>query len=107
LLKFNKHPQGYRLELFEILTERFNLQELQTLCFAIPVNYDSLEGGDLGSKARELVLFLMRSGRLQELVETGKSLRPEITWPNIPSSKTQKRDWMEIEKEFNNLSSEF
>ncbi len=100
MFRFNKHPQKYRLELFEILTNKFNLQEFQTLCFAIPVNYDLLAGDNLGSKARELILDLMRKGRLEKLVATGRDLRPDIDWPQIPTSKTQKRDFKAIEEDF-------
>ena len=67
-------------ELRKILAERFNADELHTLCFDLGVNYDDLPGKGNADKARELVSYLERRNRIPELEEIGKQLRPDISW---------------------------
>jgi len=67
-------------KLRQVLTERFNESELRNLCFDLHVDYESLTGAGKEDKARELVAYLERRGRLSELVETGKRQRPDIDW---------------------------
>ncbi len=73
--------------LFQILTERFNQDELRTLCFELPVDYDSLTGEGLAGKARELVALLKRHERIRDLIRIGHRMRPDIDWPGITSRK--------------------
>jgi len=67
-------------ELRQILDARFDAGELRTLCFDLGVDYDDLPGEGKSDKARELVAYLERHGRLSELIRTGKQLRPDIAW---------------------------
>jgi hypothetical protein len=53
----------------ETVIERFNDEELRTLCEELGVDYDSLPAQGKAGKARELVAHLRRRGRLPELVE--------------------------------------
>ena len=71
-------------QLRQLLTMHFDEGELRTLCFELGIEYDDLAGGNRADKTRELVKYLERRGRLSGLIETGKGLRPEISWPNIP-----------------------
>ena len=59
-----------------ILVDRFDLEELRTLCFDLGVDYDSLRGEGKEAKARELVGYIERRGRLDELETRIKQLRP-------------------------------
>jgi hypothetical protein len=68
-------------QLREILTNRFDEGELRTLCFDLGVDYDILPGESKADKARELVAFLERRQRLDELFQVGPRLRPDILWP--------------------------
>jgi len=65
------------------IDKRFNEGELRTLCFDLGVDYDGLPGQGKVDKARELVSFLERRDRIPELVETGKQLRPDISWGSV------------------------
>ncbi len=47
---------------------RYNLEELAQLCFALNVDYDELAGQTKSAKTRELVQFMGRRGRLDELI---------------------------------------
>jgi len=53
--------------LHRLLVERYNLEELRTLCFQLSVPFDDLGGEGRQAKARELILWLRRRGRLGEL----------------------------------------
>lgn len=59
----------------------FSLQELKTLCFELDVEFDDLGGEGRSDKARELVTFVQRRGRLIDLLQTLASERPGIAWP--------------------------
>lgn len=60
------------------LIERYNLEELRTLCFDLGVSYDSLGGEGLESKARELVAFMQRRSELDRLLSAIRSTRGNI-----------------------------
>jgi predicted transcriptional regulator len=79
-------PRGQELQylrkLLQVLDKCFDEGELRTLCFHLDVDYDSLPGEGKANKARELVAYLERRGRIPELVETGKQLRPDVSWEN-------------------------
>lgn len=64
----------------DCLVAHFNLSEIQTTCFDLNVEYDSLGGDGLDDKARELVLFMSRNGRLAELIKYCHTRRPGIVW---------------------------
>jgi len=76
----NEPKREQRIILHEMLVTRFDDEELRDLCFKLNVYDESLPGGGKSGKARELVMFLERQGRLAELVTLGKKLRPEISW---------------------------
>lgn len=70
----------YRLKLLGLLTQHFSLDELNTLCFAVGVNYDELSGAGLTGKARELLSYCGRHTCMPALIAGGKTLRPELDW---------------------------
>jgi hypothetical protein len=81
---------SYTAFLREILSKRFSKEELRTLCADLDVDYESLTGQGKAGKARELIAYLERRGRLQDLVLYGKRNRPDISWeeqPAAPSSQ--------------------
>ncbi|MDT8307302.1 MAG: SIR2 family protein [Anaerolineae bacterium] len=64
----------------EIVADRFDEEELRTLCYDLDVDYDSLAAVGKGGKARELVAYLDRYQRVEELVALGQRQRPDIDW---------------------------
>lgn len=56
-----------RNSLLQFLVRHYTLEALKTLCFNLFVDYDNLSGDNKTAKARELILYLERKGRLEEL----------------------------------------
>lgn len=56
----------------------FNESELRDLCFDLGLDYDDLPGAGKKDKARELVAYYHRRGRISELVRACLRLRPGI-----------------------------
>jgi hypothetical protein len=52
----------------QLLIERYNLEELRTLCAQLSVPFDDLGGEGRQAKAREMLLWMNRRGRLDDLV---------------------------------------
>ncbi|MBN1247821.1 MAG: GTP-binding protein [Anaerolineae bacterium] len=73
------------VRLRRILVERFNTEELRTLCYDLGVSFDELGGTNRAGKARELVAYLARRERLGDLLRTGKQLRSDIDWGVVPA----------------------
>ena len=63
------------------LVQHFSLSELQALCFGLGVQYEELGGDNTrGDKARELIAFMQRHGRLPELGAALQKARPHLDW---------------------------
>lgn len=58
----------------------FSKDELRTICFDLGVDYDGLAGKGKEGKVRELVIYLERRGRVEELVVVCERLRPNVDW---------------------------
>lgn len=78
-------------QLLQNLLECFNEKELRTLCFDACVDYDSLPAQGKAGKARELILALARAGRLDELIERCRVLRPRIAWQAVDGADVRPR----------------
>jgi hypothetical protein len=62
-------------DLHQALVTRYDLEELRTLCAQLEVDFDDLRGESRQAKARELILWLRRRGKLDELAA---ALRPRV-----------------------------
>jgi eukaryotic-like serine/threonine-protein kinase len=69
-----------RSKLHSLLMNHFSPDELRHLCFALNVPYDDLEAGSRTGKARELIIYLERRGRVDELIALCRQERPHLTW---------------------------
>lgn len=66
-------------EIYELLKNYFNDEELRELCLDLHVNYEFLAGTNVLTKAWELVYHCQRHGRLQELEAEIKKQRPHLS----------------------------
>ena len=78
--------QDHLIRLRQILDARFSRDELRTLCFDLDVDYENLPGECKASKARELVIYLERRGRISHLVKLGAQKRPNEVWEDTPKA---------------------
>jgi hypothetical protein len=89
--KADVHPDGlseqermakrrHLTRLRQLLTGYFDAEEFRTLCFDLAVDYDTLRGEGKAAKARELVAYLERCGRISEVVAVGSRMRPHLSW---------------------------
>lgn len=67
-------PELAKLRRF--LLERFSISELKDLCWDLGIDYELLDGQGKRDKVRELIDYFRRRGRVSELVEAVKALRP-------------------------------
>jgi predicted NACHT family NTPase len=65
-----------RATLRQLLNSHFSESELRDLCFDLELDYEQLPGDRKGDKARELIMYCERHGRIDELVTMCRKLRP-------------------------------
>jgi hypothetical protein len=68
-----------RSRLRKNLITTFGLSDLQDICGALDVDYESLPAGK-GGLARELVLYCERRGMVPKLIEICRAERPGVNW---------------------------
>lgn len=57
-----------RKDLLKFITDRYDLEELKTLCFELYVPFDDLPGATRPAKARELIDYVERHEKTQALL---------------------------------------
>jgi hypothetical protein len=80
-------PQALLSKLYQVLSDRFSDGELQSLAFDLEVDYESLPGAGKSGKARELVAFLERRGRVRDLIDYVARARPDISQDELGQAK--------------------
>jgi hypothetical protein len=69
-----------RNKMRQVLIDYFNEEEIRDLTFDLSIDYDSLRtGSNKPSKVRELIDFMEKRGRYDDLVREVKRLRPNVT----------------------------
>lgn len=68
------------INLHKQIAEHFDLSEIQGLCFDLGVEYEDLAASTRTDKARELVKFGYRTGRIPDMVRLCAELRPNEVW---------------------------
>ena len=81
--------QDYLNQVFDILSNYFDEDELNTLCFKLGIDFNKFQGNGVEAKVRELLKYLDRHQRLLETVKQGKQERPTIDWPLLPRLATK------------------
>jgi hypothetical protein len=73
-------PVAALLKLYQDVARYFNKSELHDLCLRLEIDAESLPGQSKLERARELVLYCDRHGRLPHLVTVCRALRPHVAW---------------------------
>lgn len=81
-------PPELLSQLRQALALYFDRSELHSLAFDLNVDFEELPGATKSDKARSLVTYMGRRGRLMELVWMCRKLRPSAAWPEFPVHKT-------------------
>lgn len=64
--------------LLQILPELFSIVELRELCVDLGVNYELVQGTTISELSMELIAYMKRRNRLDDLVKRIKEVRPNI-----------------------------
>ena len=70
-----------RAQLANKIIDAFNISELKQLCFELGIDYQRLEGNEKGAKVVALILYVERRGRVDDLLQACRRLRPGHAWP--------------------------
>lgn len=62
----------------DLLVNSFSLSELRDLCFDLNIDFEDLPGGTRRMKVIELIGYLQRRGRLEELIRQVQLRRPQL-----------------------------
>jgi hypothetical protein len=79
-----------REALYQVLTEHFSVDEIRTLCFFLKVDYDDLDGEGKTGKVRELISYMGRRERIEELVAEVRRQRPNVAMEQSDQSRPEK-----------------
>lgn len=66
------------VHLLNILMERFDRDELDTLCFHLDIDPEQIPGGTKESRARELIRYTKRRQQIDRLLTVIREIRPDI-----------------------------
>jgi len=64
----------------QVLTERFQQEELRTLCFDLGIDWDDLPARGKAGKVRELVGYFARRRSIEKMIQFCERQRPDISW---------------------------
>lgn len=97
------------IHLQQQIKEHFDLDEIKQLCFELGIHSDDLAGDTRKAKARELVKFGYRHGRIPEIVQLCSTERPNVKWdqPRIYTRDGIPDEWIEPLQRIYRLVKEF
>lgn len=72
-------------ELAKLLDDHFSRTEIQTLCFDLGIDYEDISGSESSKSllVRQMIAYLLRRNRLEELIYLIEQTRPFVSLPNI------------------------
>ena len=71
-------PDDEMVKFYDTLRTKFNLDDLQDLCFRMTIGWDDLEGTTVSAKSRALIDRCRNRGWVAHLVQTAKAARPDL-----------------------------
>lgn len=70
------------LPLYELFYERFSDDELFDLAFRVGIKREEVAGDTHSGRAQSLIEYAVRRDLIDDLVRIGRTVRPELEWPN-------------------------
>jgi hypothetical protein len=80
----NPKYRQYLTELRDALRESFDAEEIRNICYKLQANYVFEPNRTLTENALELITFLERRERINELVQVVRQMRPNRIWDDPP-----------------------
>lgn len=77
----NNFTHQQTVTMVKAMIAELSLDDLAKLCQTLHINPEEIRGGSLSARARELLQYTQRRGRLGELVIVCHELWPEADWP--------------------------
>ncbi len=74
----NQSAQLFNQKLHHVLIDRFNIEELRTLCLYLDIDYENLSGEGKSAMARELITYVERNGKVDLLINEIRNQRGNI-----------------------------
>lgn len=76
-------------DLAKKISKYYNIDELKSLTFVLDIDWDELAGENKSSKVQQLILYIGKENRLQDLLNQLRKERPTILWPgdSFPDSQ--------------------
>jgi len=71
----------------QVLTEGFDLEELHDICFRLNIDKDELPSTTKTSFINALLDLIDKHNQIPDLLETGRTLRDQLDWPQLPSER--------------------
>ncbi len=103
---------GHMTQLHDLIVKYFSLEEVEMLCYRLEIPYEDLPGGTKSAKVREMLDYLVRRDRLNELINLVRQDRPNAQLPEIeedtqdlqtPVSKNPRPSFIQPKQTFNIL----
>lgn len=69
-----------KISLRENMNRYFSLDEIESLCFDLGVDFENIGGSSKPGKVLELIQYMERRGRLEELAGACAKSRPNVDW---------------------------
>ncbi len=67
----------------QLMVQKFNQSEFETLCFDLQVSYDALQGKTYADKIQTLLLLYQRNDQTSQLLDYLRPIRPQVEWELI------------------------
>ncbi|MBK8900556.1 MAG: hypothetical protein IPM53_05190 [Anaerolineaceae bacterium] len=77
--------------LHRLISERFDLSELKTLCLGLDIDFENLSGTNKNDKIRELITYMIRREELATLLKALQAERPVQVWPTLGALPPNRR----------------
>lgn len=66
-----------------LIKKHFSLEELQSLCFDLDIEFDDLPGNNFSRRAEELVDYCDRHSKFNQLLTACRQKRPKAPWTAV------------------------
>ena len=76
----SQENRAWPAQLRDMMAAVFSLDELRTLCFALQLDYDELEGASKSARIASLIRLLTGRGRIDDLLDKCETMRSEEAW---------------------------